>query len=313
MQTSRSTPAARARSKTGSSSPTSSPLRGTPPARDSASRTSRPSGLPPREQWVALGHRHPHRGSRPRRPRAAAGPMPGRPGHRSAARSRPPSTAWRANRGRRRYAAPRGRPPAPHRPRAPGPSSRVRPPPAGVGRTDQTPGLLERLVGRPALPGRRHRLEDPGRLRRQLALRIRVRADPAALRVDDGRDPRDQVAEVVGQVRVVAGDDALVGEVPVAAEGDLPQEVVAQRIDAEVVGQGQRRDIGDLERRAVTSPARPRSSSCRASDRPSAGIRARRSRPAVRCRLPCTWPATKRSGISKCPWPADDGPQPSAW
>ena len=77
---------------------------------------------------------------------------------------------------------------------------------------------------------------------------------PPHLECDHGRDPRDQVAQVVGQVGVVARHDALVGEVAVATERDVAQQVVAQRVDAEVVGQGQGRHVGDLAA-AASSPA----------------------------------------------------------
>ena len=87
---------------------------------------------------------------------------------------------------------------------------------------------------------------------------IAAGADAAALGGDHGGDPRHEVAQVVGQVRVVTGDDALVGEVAVTAEGHVAQQVVAQRVDAEVVGQGQRRHVGDVERRGAFAAGQPR-------------------------------------------------------
>ena len=52
---------------------------------------------------------------------------------------------------------------------------------------------------------------------------------PPHLLPDDRRDARQQVAEVVGEIGVVPGDEALVGEVAVGAERHLAHEVVAER------------------------------------------------------------------------------------
>ena len=52
----------------------------------------------------------------------------------------------------------------------------------------------------------------------------------------------EQVAEIVGQLGVVAADERLVGEVAVGAERHLAQQVVAERVDADVVGQLERID-----------------------------------------------------------------------
>ena len=51
-----------------------------------------------------------------------------------------------------------------------------------------------------------------------------------------GHRAADQVAQVVGQVDVDALDEALVGEVAVAAEGELPEQVVAQGVHAVALG-----------------------------------------------------------------------------
>ena len=79
-----------------------------------------------------------------------------------------------------------------------------------VGRADEPPRLLERLVRGPTRPRCRRRLEHaPPRRRRELARRVAGRPDAAALRVHDRRDPRHEVAEVVRQVCVVPRHDAL--------------------------------------------------------------------------------------------------------
>ena len=104
-----------------------------------------------------------------------------------------------------------------------------------------------------------------------------------------------QVAEVVGQVGVVAGDDALVGEVAVGAERHVAQQVVADGVDPEVGGQRRRGDLGQLDRSPSSVLGRPRASSTSSRRRPAAS-RGRRRAPAGRCRPPCTSPATTRSG-----------------
>ena len=105
---------------------------------------------------------------------------------------------------------------------------------------------------------RRPRRRPLGAHRREPAVGIGGGPDAAALRADHRRHPGQQVAEVVGQVGVVAGRDALVGEVAVAAEGDVAQQVVADGVDAEVVGEVGRRDLVDA--RTWTS-SRPDTSS----------------------------------------------------
>jgi hypothetical protein len=71
----------------------------------------------------------------------------------------------------------------------------------------------------------------------QRAVRVGGRTDAAALLGDHGGDPGGQVAEVVGQVGVVADDHALVAEVAVGPEGLSAQEVVAKAVHAKVLDQ----------------------------------------------------------------------------
>ena len=52
-----------------------------------------------------------------------------------------------------------------------------------------------------------------------------------------GDRPADQVAQVVGQIHVDAGDQALIGEVAVGAEGEGPQHEEPQRVHAVALGQ----------------------------------------------------------------------------
>ena len=155
-----------------------------------------------------------------------------------------------------------------------------------------------------------------GRARAERAVRVGGRPDPAALGVDDGRHPGDQVAQVVGQVGVVARHDPLVGEVAVSSERHVAEQVVAQGVDPELVGQGQRGDFGDLERRRASSPS-PGDAGLdhRLPELLPAHeeipvdedlLRAGRSRP------PCTWRATTRSGTSRCPCRSDGAPPPTA-
>ena len=83
--------------------------------------------------------------------------------------------------------------------------------------------------------------------------------DAVALLADDGRHPGQQVAEVVGQVGVVAGDHALVGEVAVGAERVVAQEVVAEPVDTEVGDEVGREDL--VEAASWTSSRRRRAGS----------------------------------------------------
>ena len=70
-------------------------------------------------------------------------------------------------------------------------------------------------MGRDPRPCGRGVVEHGTRDRLEGAAVLRWGHDAAALLPDDRGQPRDQVAEVVGQVGVVAGDRALVGEVAV--------------------------------------------------------------------------------------------------
>ena len=76
---------------------------------------------------------------------------------------------------------------------------------------------------------------------------LRIGSQPDPRRTWNAPPARDQVAQVVGQVRVVPADDAFEGELAVATQGNaLAHEVIAQRV-VELVGQGQRRHVGDVQ------------------------------------------------------------------
>ena len=113
----------------------------------------------------------------------------------------------------------------------------------GVGLADQAPGRLERLRGRHPLPGPGRLLVGAGGRLGQGARRPRRRAHPAALGGDHRGHPRRQVAQVVGQVGVVAGHHALEGELAVGAEALVGEEVVAEPVHPHGVDQGGRGDL----------------------------------------------------------------------
>ena len=69
---------------------------------------------------------------------------------------------------------------------------------------------------------------------RSAAVGIGSGPDATALRPDHRGHPGHQVPEVVGQIGVVAGGDALVGEVAVGPERGVAQQVVPDGVDAEV-------------------------------------------------------------------------------
>ena len=102
------------------------------------------------------------------------------------------------------------------------------------------------IDGATAVPRRGGGLEDLGGHRGQRAVGARGGADPAALLVDDGGHPGDEVAEVVGEVAVVALDHPLVAEVAVGPERGVAQQVVAHAVDAEVLDEARRGDVGEL-------------------------------------------------------------------
>ena len=115
-----------------------------------------------------------------------------------------------------------------------------------VART-QLPRRLQSAVRGDLVP----RGDDPGdgvrRRGRQRAVGGRSRSHAAALRADDRGDPGDEVAEVVGQVGVVAADEPLVGEVAVLSVGGVGEDVVAEAVDADGVDEVERLD--DVARR----------------------------------------------------------------
>ena len=102
--------------------------------------------------------------------------------------------------------------------------------------------------------------------------------EPTTVVTRDSRLP-----EVVGQVGVVAAGDALGREVAVAAEGGVPQEVVADRVDAVLGGEVGRGDLVEAGLGHLLA----------AQQQPAVHLHVGR---AGRCRRPCTWPATTRSG-----------------
>ena len=107
----------------------------------------------------------------------------------------------------------------------------------GVGRAHEFQGRFEGALGREVLP----RLGRPRAPRSATSRRDESRCGdgptPAHFECHDGRDARDEVAEVVREVGVVARGDAFERELAVVAEGRLAQQVVAQRVDAELLGE----------------------------------------------------------------------------
>ena len=165
------------------------------------------------------------------------------PPGRGRARSARPSPAGTARAGRRSRAAPRagradsgrgGRPP-PGPSRAPRASRRRRtcsPAPRGP---RSPPG---RRAARCARPRPRRRPRPPRRRPRAASRPSRPRGTaPRAVLPGHREHPREQVAEVVGEVRVDAPDEGPVREVAVRAEGHLAHQEVAQRVHAVAVGE----------------------------------------------------------------------------
>ncbi len=113
----------------------------------------------------------------------------------------------------------------------------------GVGLADDAPGGVERGRGSHLAPGPGGGLVGVGDHGREGAVGPGRGPDAVTLLADDGGDPRQQVAEVVGQVAVVALDHALVAEVAVGADRGVAQEVVAEPVDPELLDQVGRRDL----------------------------------------------------------------------
>ena len=111
---------------------------------------------------------------------------------------------------------------------------------------DEPPGRLEGVLGRQSLPAFGGGGVDVGGHGLQGASVLRSGPDSAALAAHHRRYARQEVAEVVGQVGVVAGQHALPGEVAVLAEGGVPEEVVAIRVDAEIGDQLRGSDLVEL-------------------------------------------------------------------
>ena len=94
----------------------------------------------------------------------------------------------------------------------------------------------------------------PRRPPRRAGCRAGARARRRRTSADDRGHPGQQVAEVVGQVGVVAGHHPLVGEVAVGAEGEVGQEVVAVAVDAEVGDEVGRGDLVEPRSCDIFSP-----------------------------------------------------------
>ncbi len=112
----------------------------------------------------------------------------------------------------------------------------------GVGRPDELPRRFQCPARRDRVPCRRRAVDGGGGRLRQRTVGRRCRALAAALGADHGRDPRRQVAEVVGEVGVVAGDEAFVGEVAVLAVRGVGEDVVPEPVDADRVHEVERLD-----------------------------------------------------------------------
>ena len=117
----------------------------------------------------------------------------------------------------------------------------------GVGLAHQPPGGLEGFGWRGLGPLPDRLGDDLGGDGGQWAVRVGGRTDAAALLGDHGGHPGGQVAQVVGQVGVVADDHALVAEVAVGPEGLSAQKLVAKAVHAKVLDQFGRGDL--VERR----------------------------------------------------------------
>src|SRR2546422_1042600 len=96
---------------------------------------------------------------------------------------------------------------------------------------EKTGGPLPRQSTRVAAPDAR---SPRARTPRPRAGSRRRGANPAALALDHRGDPRQKVAQVVGQVGVVPGQHALVRELTVRPELLVAQEVVAVAVDTEL-------------------------------------------------------------------------------
>ena len=111
----------------------------------------------------------------------------------------------------------------------------------GVGGAQQPPGGGQRVGRLDRGPGRGRIGVGAGGDLGQRAVRPGCRPDAVALAAHHRGHPGQEVAEVVGQVGVVARHHRLVREVAVGPEGEVGQEVVAEAVHPEVgdeVGRG---------------------------------------------------------------------------
>ena len=110
-----------------------------------------------------------------------------------------------------------------------------------IGAGDDLEHLDERLLGAEVIHIAGIRLAQRGRHGDELIIERIVLAlgrERAAEVLDDhGDGAAQEVAEVVGEVGVDAGDEQLVGEIAVTAERELAQEVVTQRVHTVALGE----------------------------------------------------------------------------
>ena len=111
---------------------------------------------------------------------------------------------------------------------------------------------------------------------------------PVAVAPDHRQRAVGEVAQLVGQLGLVAALEGLGGDRAVLAEGDVAQQVVAQGVGPEA--------LDDLERDRARCPA-----TCSSSRRPSAGSRGRRRARAPAGRPPSASPARRPCGSAGCP------------
>ncbi len=136
--------------------------------------------------------------------------------------------------------------------------------------------------------GRRCRRRPPPQPRASGAVGIGCGADAVALLRDDRRHSGEEVAEVVGEVGVVARREAFDREVAVVAVGGVGEHVVAEPVEADIVDQVER--VDHVARRLAHLLA-ARSAASRRSPSPSAGRR----------RPTSASPASTRSAGARCP------------
>ena len=104
-----------------------------------------------------------------------------------------------------------------------------------IRRADDVPDFAQRDAqlkrgdrGLDALDDRIEPLPEVGFLRPRQQRRVRRRHDSAAIPVNHRRRAADQVAQIVGEIRVVARQERLVGEAGVLAEHHLAEHEVAE-------------------------------------------------------------------------------------